>query len=299
LNDKKTKDYMKMAFGDLLSQEPAPLCQRQVALTARHLLPIRKALFDHLMAIRLEIDRVLEPRCPPQMGKTYPLGRCLEISVVAFQELQRRIAEPSHPVEQALARFTSQGGIVKSIWGALRGRFFQNAMQFGALYVDVANDTVTITKPKVEIMPMAHSGMVAVRDVFHFAEIAGIYLGARVYPNIVAPSLAPLLPMIVEVPGYFPTLQSSGDYMAELLMRSGFVLSQAWLRTTPPPPPEIIARMAERVPPDLMAADARSGRQAALDACLAARSHGLANDRAWRMARMADSQRINTSGTKS
>lgn len=281
-----------MADGDLLPQQPAPLCQRQVALTARHLLPIRKALFQYLMAMRLEIDRVLAPQCPPQMGKAYPLGRCLEISMVAFQELERRIAAPAHPVEQVLARFTRQGGIVKSIWGALRGRFFQNAMQFGSLYVDVANDTVTITKPKVEIMPMAESGIVAVRDVAHFAEIAGIYLGARVYPNILVPSLAPLLPMIVEVPGYFPTLQCSGDYMVELLMRSGFALSYEWLQAAPPPPPDIIARMAGRIPSPLMAPDAQSGRQAALDACLAARPHGLARDRVWRDARWLDYQRI-------
>lgn len=283
---------MGVVGSELLPQQPAALCQRQIALTVRHLLPIRKALFQYLMAMRLEIDRVLAPQCPPQMGKTYPLGRCLEISMVAFQELERRIANPTHPVERVLATFTRQGGILKTIWGALRGRFFQNAMQFGALYVDVANDTVTITKPKVEILPMAESGMVAVRDVAHFAEIAGIYLGARVYPNIAVPSLAPLLPMIVEVPGYLPTLQCSGDYMVQLLMRSGFTLSYDWLRDSPLPPPAIMDRMAARVPSDLMAKDAQSGRQVALDACLAARPHGLANDLVWRDACLADYRRI-------
>ncbi|SNS46901.1 MULTISPECIES: hypothetical protein [unclassified Azospirillum] len=281
-----------MAFCDLLPQQPAPLCQRQIALTARHLLPIRKALFQYLLAMRREIDRVLAPQCLPQMGKTYPLGRCLEISMVAFQELERRIAAPVHPVERVLASFAGQGGIIRSIWGALRGRFFQNAMQFGGLYVDVANDTVTITKPKVEIMPLAQSGMEPVRDIAHFAEIAGIYLGAQVYPNLVVPSLAPLLPMIVEVPGHFPTLHCSGDYMVELLMRSGFGLSHDWLQAAPPPPPETLARLATRVPPDLLVADPVAGRAAALQACLAARDHGLTRNASWRAERMRDHQRI-------
>jgi hypothetical protein len=284
--------YSDVTFPDLLPQQPAPLSQRQIALTARHLLPIRKALFQYLWSLRLELDRVLEPQCPPQMGKVYPLGRCLEINRAALQDLGRRLANPRHPVERALADFIQQGGVVKSIWGALRGRFFQNAMQFGSLYVDVANDTVTITKPKVEIMPLAQSGMESIRDVAHFAEIAAIYWGAQIYPNLAVPSLSPLLPLIVEVPGHLPILQSPSNYMVELLMRSGFALSRDWLLGAPPPPPDTMARMAAMVPAELMAVDVVVGRQAALDACLAAREHGLTHDLAWRDARLRDYQRI-------
>ena len=59
------------------------------------------------------------------------------------------------PVERAIREFIGKGGAFRSVWGVLREQYFQNAIQLGGLYVDVSNDTVVVTKPKVEILPIA------------------------------------------------------------------------------------------------------------------------------------------------
>ena len=92
--------------------------------------------------------------------------------------------------------FVAEGGWLRSVWGVLREQYFQNALQMGTLYVDVSNDTVVVTKPPVEILPMEASGLVAVRDLAHFRQTAERYWGATLYANHLVPTLAPLLPMM-------------------------------------------------------------------------------------------------------
>lgn len=276
----------------LLPQQSAPVDQKQIALTARHLRPLGRALPDYLLALRRQLDMDLAPKCPPALGKHYPLGRCTEITGAAVTALSTRIQAPKHPVEAALARFIVEGGIVKPIWGALRGLYFQNAMQFGSLYVDVANDTVTVTKPKVEILPLAQSGLEMIRDAGHFAEIAGRYWGANLYANVTVPALAPLFPLISVIPGTYPTLESASDYMLELFMVSGFEAALPWLETAPAPPEPVLQALGRLVPPDLLEADPAAGRAAALAACATNRARGLALDRAWRDARVQDYLRV-------
>lgn len=276
----------------LLPQQIAPVDQKQIALTARHLRPLGSALPDYLLTLRRELDEELAPQCPSALGKAYPLGRCTEITSAAVTALTKRLQAPTHPVEAALTRFIIDGGIVRPIWGALRGLYFQNAMQFGSLYVDVANDTVTVSKPKVEILPLAQSGLEMIRDAAHFAAIAGRYWGADLYANVVAPALAPIFPLISVIPGTYPTLQSATDYMIELFMRSGFDTAIPWLTNAPPPPAPALEAFARLVPPDLLEPDPDAGRRAALEACAENRARGLAMDRAWRDARVQDYLRV-------
>ena len=276
----------------VLPQQPVPLNDQQIALTERYLLPMQQALFDYMMALRLEVDERLAPHLPPMLGKPYPLGRCLEINNAVIAALVKRLGNPTHPMEKVIVDFLRQGGIIRPIWGALRGRYFQNAMQFGSLYVDASNDTVTVTKPKIEILPMDQSGMESIRDAAHFAEIAAIYWGATIYANVATPSLAPILPFISFIPATYPVLQSATDYMIELLMRDGFRSARHWLETAPAPPPDVWAQLRGRVPADLMAADPDSGRQAAITACDAMAETGRRLDMDWRDARVQDYLRI-------
>ena len=55
-----------------------------------------------------------------------------------------------------------------------------------------ANDTVVPSKPKVEILPFEASGLVAIKDYSHFANIAKSYWSVKVWPNHVFPEIAPL-----------------------------------------------------------------------------------------------------------
>ena len=127
-----------------------------------------------------------------KQGKPYPYGQCLEIT----QAVQQRLSDATEALFQnspairgyrAYTAFRKAGGIMRQVWGDLRGEFFQNAFQVGTLYVDVANDSVTPTKPKVEILPFAEARLTPIADFRHFSRIATAYWKVQIYPNHVLP----------------------------------------------------------------------------------------------------------------
>lgn len=271
----------------LLPQEIAPVTQKQARLTANHLTPHLAPLMDHMLALRADTDAALAPRLPMAAGQAYPYGRCEEITSDLFARLARRIHAPASAMDQRLRDFVAAGGQIRTVWGILRERYFQNAIQFGGLYVDVSNDTVVVTKPKVEILPVADCGLVAVRDLAHFRETAALYWGASIHINALAPSLAPLLPMVSSSPGrLLPGFQSACDYMIALMGRDRFQEAESWLRDGPEPPPDVAAALLATLPDDLRAR--HNGREEAVDACRAARAEGRQADMEWRNDRVRD-----------
>lgn len=277
----------------VLPQQIVPVGERQAALTERHFSGMGDGLMDYFLALRGEIDAALAPRLPPaSAGKLYPYGRCEEITGAVNARLGERLRTPSHPVERALAAFLADGGVARTVWGVLRDQYFQNAFQFGGLYVDVSNDTVVVTKPKVEILPISQSGLVPVRGVDHFRQAAERYWGATIYANHLTPSLAPILPMLSASPGRLaPGLQSACDYMIALMSRDGFFQAEDWLRDGPPPPPDVAQEILATIPPDLRP-QTGNGRVEAIAACQSAREAGAHHDPAWRDARVRDYLRI-------
>ncbi|HEX5686607.1 MAG TPA: hypothetical protein VFY73_21485 [Ideonella sp.] len=273
----------------LLPQQIAPPTPAQAELTERWLTPLGDALQAYCRTLRAETDTVLAPQLPSAAGKPYPYGRCEEITQHLYGRLQERLRQPAHPVELALQGFAAAGGLLRSVWGVLREQYFQNALQMGTLYVDVSNDTVVVTKPPVEILPMEASGLVAVRDLAHFRQTAERYWAATLYANHLVPSLAPLLPLVSVSPGRLrPGLQSACDYMIELMRRDDFQQAEAWLRDGPPPPPDL--RLA-RLPADLRPWTT-DPRQEAVLACQRARAAGASIDPHWRHARVSDYLRL-------
>ncbi len=276
----------------LLPQQIAPIDPTQAALTERHLASHTDALMAYFLALRAETDAVLAPRLPIAAGKAYPYGRCEEITRAVFEGLGQRLQKPGHPVEHRLREFVAQGGVVRTVWGVLREQYFQNALQFGGLYIDASNDTVVVTKPPVEILPIEQSGLVPVRDLAHFRLTAERYWGAAVYVNHLVPSLAPLLPMVSASPGrLLPGLQSACDYMIGLMCEDGFAESEAWLREGPAPPEEVAEAVCAATPADLRPWTA-DGRAEAVAACQRARAAGCAADDGWRQARVLDYLRM-------
>ena len=173
---------------------------RQAALTECYLLPVLRELEVFLLAVRLQLDPELERLQPVKLGKPYPLGQCLEITK-AVQMRLRTVDETKLPADaviglRALRAFRRAGGAFRQVWGDLRGQYFQNAFQVGSLYIDVSNDTVTPTKPKVEILPFHQAQFIPIRDFRHFSQIARSYWGDEIYPNHVLPTLAPHCPLI-------------------------------------------------------------------------------------------------------
>jgi hypothetical protein len=276
----------------LLPQQIAPVDTQQRALTDAYLAQRIDALQAYFLGLRVQVDALLAPRLPAAAGKAYPYGRCEEITRELYALLATRLRQPQAPIEQLLHDFMAQGGIVRSVWGVLREQYFQNAVQFGGLYVDVANDTVDVNKAPVEILPLAASGLVAVRDLAHFRRTAESYWGATIYANHLLPSLAPLLPMVSVSPGRLRSgLQSACDYMIALMCRDNFEQAEAWLREGPPPPDEEAAALLADTPADLRPWTDK-GRDEAILACQRARiAHCAADDR-WRQARVLDYLRL-------
>lgn len=206
----------------------------QAALTARYLLPVLPELEALLLSVRRQLDPALERRQPTKLGKPYPLGQCLEIAE-AVQKRLRTVEENSLPQEavialHALRAFQRAGGDFRQVWGDLRGQYFQNAFQFGTLYIDVANDTVTPTKPQVEILPFDQAQFIPISDFTHFRQIARSYWQHGVYPNHVLPTFAPHCPLIhVSQTGRIQ-LHDATLYMLALTRAQGFAPSQAVLR---------------------------------------------------------------------
>ena len=181
-----------------------PIDDRQIELTERWIVPALPLLEAEFLAIRLEIDEAIRAHLAAHPDKAlhgdpqrYPKGYCLQITQRAMQTFLLRGlgAEPSEALQAVLA-FGEAGGHVGRVWGILRDRYFQNAMQFGSHYFDVANDTVDVTKPKIEHMPMAESGFRNVDSLADFIRVGEPYWGSRFFPNLHFPRLAITHPLL-------------------------------------------------------------------------------------------------------
>lgn len=257
---------------------------REAALTDRFLTPAIAQIEQTLLSLRAETDHALGGDSARRYGKPYPLGYCWEISQDVAERLRKRLARPVSPGERALSTFLRHGGSGRHLWGALREKYFQNAFQFGGLYIDVANDTVDVRKPKIEILPVQESGFAEIEDVPHFARIAGSYWGMRIYANHALPSLAPAFPMIGINPQGHVRLQSSSQFMLKLLCGDGFQRSEQWLALGEAPPAALVEALRARCPSHLLADNPVTGRTAALAACQALRAEGVATSPEWRTA---------------
>ncbi len=244
--------------------------ERQTALTERFLLPALPALEAFFLEVRAETDKALAGGPDLRSGKAYPYGYCMEINNDVVARLAAMSARPESEGYRALRAFLDNGGAGCKVWGVLRDRYFQNALQLGSLYVDVSNDTVDVTKPKIEILPMAESGFELVRDGAHFARIAQAYWGASAYANTALPALAPVFPVILVGADGQVELHSSADYMMLLFSANGFALAEQWLREGPPAPIAVVEALRAHAPEDLL--QGGFGASAALEACQALRA---------------------------
>ncbi len=265
-----------VGFADTaIPNEPGILdSKRQVALTTQYLLPALPELEAFFLAVRAHLDGILQPLQPVMLGKAYPLGQCLEISLAALRELRRadvgEIAQSpaAKAGYAAFAAFRKSGGMLRRVWGDLRGEFFQNAFQLGSLYLDVSNDTVTLTKPKVEILPFWQARLSPISDYRHYARLASRYWKHRIYPNHVLPELAPYCPMVEITPNGWMLLASRTDYMIAMTQAKRFTPSEDMV-SSDAMPDEVFDRVVQALKdsPWKLPASAEGGRKLALRAC--------------------------------
>ncbi len=283
----------------LLPNEPRIFDQAtQTALTAQYLLPVLPELEACLLAVRRQLDPELERLQPVKLGKPYPVGQCLEIAEAVHKRLrtveENAIASDAVKGLRALRAFQSAGGDFRQVWGDLRGQYFQNAFQVGTLYIDVANDTVTPTKPKVEILPFDQAQFVPIRDFEHFRQMACRYWGDEVYPNHVLPTLAPHCPLIHVSQSGRIQLRDATQYMLAMTRSQAFKPSEAALREAPMPQAvfERVRNALEKTGLTL-ATTPKQGRQQALQQCREQRAKRWHLHHSWPAQVTYDVQRVN------
>ncbi|WP_382249783.1 hypothetical protein [Herbaspirillum sp. GCM10030257] len=235
-----------------------------------------EALF---LQLRRELDPTLIQTQPVKLGKPYPLEQCLEISLAMQHHLQRldpsTLAGPSRLGYSALAGFPRCGGSMRQVWDDLRGEYFQNAFLAGALYIDVSNDTVTRTKPPVEILSFADAHFKPVEDYRHFATLASRYWKAHFSPNHIGPTLAPYFPLIAVIPESGVHFQSMSGYILAVVATGEFRPSEVVLDA-----PAMKADLFELIANCLagssfeVASDPLKGRAMALHYCKKYRAEG-------------------------
>lgn len=185
------------------------------------------ALRGELWRIRDQFDETVSETLKghPRIAN-YPTGFCLEISIGVLQLLNQAITSSATPVMRALNNFIANGGRVKRIWGNLRHQYFQNAMQWGSLYVDVANDSVDRKKPKIEILPFAEANLHPINDYDSYAALAETYWKGKIYPNRYCPHLAPMFPLLLMYPNGKWQLHSCYQTMLFQSLVSDFELAE-------------------------------------------------------------------------
>ncbi len=168
----------------------------QEAPTRRCLLPRIDAILARLAAHRAAVDEGFEKRraglsaqATATAGEAplanYPIGFC---SVIRDQVFDRLLAD------REFHALIGPDVVFKKIFVLLKGRYFQNALQLGNLYIDVANDTVFVEKPKLE--------WARIEDVRHenaddwpaVAAVGRRYYEVELYPNLLFPLAFPAAP---------------------------------------------------------------------------------------------------------
>lgn len=200
---------------------------QQINLTQQLLSIGHDVLVQELWRIRDQFDAGVAKTLQghPRLSH-YPTGFCLEITKGVMQLLNAEINAPTTPAMHAVRRFIAEGGRTKRIWGNLRHQYFQNAMQWGSLYIDVANDSVDMRKPKIEILPLAESNLHPLQDFEVYAALAERYWKGRAYPNRYCPRLAPVFPILLKFPEGQFQLHSCYQMMLYQNLLSDFALAE-------------------------------------------------------------------------
>ena len=157
----------------------------QESLTTSLLRPILPGIVDTLGRLRLRTDAwIAQSAAPP----SYPIGFCAVIRDRVFDGL---LGDPR--VQSLIAA----GLVLKKVFVILKDRYFQNAMQFGNLYIDVANDTVDPAKPWLEWMDVREVPYENVGELPTLIRVAESYHRCRAFPNVFFPLLAPVVPLLL------------------------------------------------------------------------------------------------------
>ncbi len=249
--------------------------ERMDALTRKWITPNMGLITIGLRKIRARVDAHFEAQKAAATKQKagylsemkditrYPYGYCDIIRNIVWDHIHKSVAGQGPYVRYfaALKPFLRNGGLFRKIWGELTyGPYFQSAMQLGAYYIDVSNDTVVITKPKLEIKFLKDTQIVNVDDFEQYFTAAQSYFKWDVYPNVYLPEFASLYPGVaihrntgalllcgVAKPVFYKNLNSGGHLAA------GFVGGSSYAgRRLPGEQEASMAAFREEVLPQLL-----------------------------------------------
>lgn len=168
---------------------------RQALLTKRLLLPRLNQILLDVSRIRDAFDKMFLQKFKNAATSTpygilspeeYPIGYCGIIRDALFDIFCKS------PVLNQLRR---QGVLLKKVYIILEGRYFQNAIQLGDLYLDVANDTVDAQKDKIVCKSFKEIEYKCFEDYESCFDVAEPYLNIKLYPNLLFPLITPIFPL--------------------------------------------------------------------------------------------------------
>lgn len=207
----------------------------QESLTTSLLRPALPEIVDTLGRLRQQTDAwIARSAAPP----SYPVGFCAVIRDRVFDGLLR---------DPTVQRLTAAGLVLKKVFVILKDRYFQNAMQFGNLYIDVANDTVDPAKPWLEWMDVREVPYENVGELPSLIRVAESYHRCRAFPNVSFPLLAPVVPLLsIAEDGRLGLLHfQDGGFLKDLA--DGLPHLRSWLagpaRLLPPLPEPYAAQL--------------------------------------------------------
>ncbi len=192
-----------MSLASLIAAAHAPDLRArpdQEAPTRRRLLPQIDAILDRLRAHRAAVDEAFAKKRAALGARAaaadygvageallakYPIGFCNAIRDQVFERLL---------ADREFHALIGPDVVLKKIFVLLKGRYFQNALQLGNLYVDVANDTVFVEKPKLEWARIEEVDYQNADDWPAVAEVGRRYYQVELYPNFLFPLAFPAVP---------------------------------------------------------------------------------------------------------
>jgi len=154
-----------------------------------------------LSRLRQELDTEYQQRAAEQRPSDtvygelnlsqYPLGFCRHIRNGMLEKMR---------TESFFRELVQQGVRIHPVFILLKGSYFQNAIQIGNTYLDVANDTVDVTKPSLEWAPIAEVAYTNLHDWETFVAVAERYLRVQIFPNFLFPLAFPAIPFFAVRP---------------------------------------------------------------------------------------------------
>ena len=220
----------------LLPGEMHTLSEEQAYLTDRWIRPNLSAFEALLLRLRDECDRYHEKQRLfaasdagsalklPRRASAYPKGYCFEIAVF----VARRLLQAKKSIN-FLQQFRAAGGKITRVWGSLRNEYFQNAIQIGTIYADVANDSVDQRKDKLDIKDFAEAQFGNLRSYEEFSALACRYWGCTLYPNYYFPQLMSYFPLLSINSQGVIKLESTAPYLVGLNVRNNLLLAEQCL----------------------------------------------------------------------